>query len=299
MKPLLDAIVQVGLKPVVLTTVQPYSTAFSVQRAPVHSTLPNKMSYLQQDNLVGCADDVLATACHETMAEMTVTAEAATILEQATRQQRKCLLWHEHRLGRLTASNFHAAVRTHPLKPSMSLMKSILCPSFAANPRSAAQRWGIEHEDDARNMYAELYSDHRHHVVQSAGLVISKEHAYLGASPDGWISDKCCGDGVLEVKCPYSIRHQSPDTAEYLYRDDDYSLVLDCKHSYYAQVQGQIHICDVHYCDFVVWTEKGIAVVRVFRDDNFWNTMLPKLTKLFQCSILPRLLTGESRSVPI
>jgi len=74
----------------------------------------------------------------------------------------------------------------------MSLMKSILCPSFSANPRSAAQRWGIEHEDEARNMYSELYSDHRHHVVQSAGLLISKVHAYLGASPDGWISDKCC-----------------------------------------------------------------------------------------------------------
>lgn len=34
---------------------------------------------------------------------------------------------------------------------------------------------------------------------------------YLGASPDGLVSRRCCGEGLIEIKCLFSDSDQSPD----------------------------------------------------------------------------------------
>ena len=40
------------------------------------------------------------------------------------------------------------------------------------------------------------------------GLVIDKEHPWIGASPDACFRCTCCGF-VVEIKCPYSLRDTS------------------------------------------------------------------------------------------
>ena len=55
-------------------------------------------------------------------------------------------------------------------------------------------------------------------------------------------------------------------------------------------VQAQIFICDVDYCDFVVWTQKYIHVERILPDYLFWENTLAKATKLFKVAILPELV---------
>jgi len=298
-QPLLDAISEAGLKPVVLTTVQPHSSRFAVKRiSGADTVLPMRLADLKNAALVGCSDDRLLAECKQVLSKMAVTDSSAALLEQATQRQSDCLLWHDHRIGRLTASNFHAASKTNPLKPARTLLNTVMTATYRSVPKSEAQRWGSDHEATAREVYAGLYSaTHDSHSVTPAGLTISKSQPYLAASPDGWVSDSCCGKGVLEVKCPFSIRRDMPDTAAYLSRDADSCLQLDDMHPYYAQVQGQMNICDVEYCDFVVWTEQGIAVVRVKRNTEYWQNLSCKLAKLYQCSILPRLLTGEERSL--
>ena len=42
--------------------------------------------------------------------------------------------------------------------------------------------------------------------IRETGLFIDCERPYLGASPDGIVICKCCGKGVVEVKCPFCIR---------------------------------------------------------------------------------------------
>ena len=42
------------------------------------------------------------------------------------------------------------------------------------------------------------------------GTVISEEYPFLSASPDLQVSCECCGTGLVEIKCPYSIRDKSP-----------------------------------------------------------------------------------------
>ena len=113
-------------------------------------------------------------------------------------------------------------------------------------------------------------------------------------------NDHCCGNGVLEIKCPYKYRSQSPTDEEPL-SDKEYCLTkspstgavnLSFHHKYYYQVQGQIALCKVDYCDFVCWTEKGAFIERIKRNDDFINTMMiPQLKSFFIEIMLPELLT--------
>ena len=47
--------------------------------------------------------------------------------------------------------------------------------------------------------------------MKDAGLFISMERPFIGATPDGAISCDCCGKGTLEVKCPHCFKDGFPD----------------------------------------------------------------------------------------
>ena len=75
-------------------------------------------------------------------------------------------------------------------------------------------------------------------MVAGSGLVINPWWPFVAATPDGIVDYKCCGKGVLEIKCPYSHRDESVQSAASkdrsfcLKRDDRGSLHLDHSHSY-------------------------------------------------------------------
>lgn len=50
-----------------------------------------------------------------------------------------------------------------------------------------------------------LQNDHINLSVINSGLIINPCFPFIGASPDDIIHCDCCGTGVLEIKCPYSI----------------------------------------------------------------------------------------------
>ena len=52
----------------------------------------------------------------------------------------------------------------------------------------------------AQELYVKIMSSrHENFQVRDSGLIISTQHPYLGASPDGIISCDCCGIGVNEI----------------------------------------------------------------------------------------------------
>ncbi len=55
------------------------------------------------------------------------------------------------------------------------------------------------------------------------------------------------------------------------------------------QVQGQMAICSRKWCDFVIYTNKGISVQRIKFDESFWKDMLLKLKSFYVTSVLPKL----------
>ncbi len=64
---------------------------------------------------------------------------------------------------------------------------------------------------------------------------------------------------------------------------------LHLKH--YSQVQMQIFITGSQFCDFVVWAEKGCAVVRVLPDADYWTTLLKRAQEFVHKVSLPELVS--------
>ena len=97
-------------------------------------------------------------------------------------------------------------------------------------------------------------------TVHDSGLLINPKWPFIGASPDGIVSCACCGKGTLEIKCPYCHRGESiasafsKDSRFCLLAASDGALHLDHSHAYYYQVQTQLFVSDLDYCNFCVCT---------------------------------------------
>ena len=225
----------------------------------------------------------------------------ALAVEKETRKQYGCKLWFTYRAGRITASRMKAACHTDPNNPSKSLIKAICYPE-AYRFVSSATAWGCSHEKSARDMYIETMKDrHSSFAVTESGLVLNCQWPYLGASPDGVVSCDCCGRGVLEIKCPFchhadTITVAATDDKRFCLKlGEDGTLHLDRSHQYYFQVQSQIWLSNVSYCDFCVCTfpgssEASLHVERILPDQTFWDTCVSHSTNFFQKCILPELV---------
>ena len=79
--------------------------------------------------------------------------------------------------------------------------------------------WGRNHEEAARTAYISVKAKETslpYHVLRT-GIHISSKRPWLAASPDGLVEDptETSGrqHGILEIKCPYSARTMTPETA--------------------------------------------------------------------------------------
>ena len=70
-------------------------------------------------------------------------------------------------------------------------------------------QWGCEHERFARDKYQNKNSQHHSELeVMECGFHISTDFPFIGASPDGLVPCKCCGDGICEIKVKiYTIKY--------------------------------------------------------------------------------------------
>ena len=99
-----------------------------------------------------------------------------------------------------------AVCRTSLVNPSSSLLSEI-CDSNSKGFRTGAMEWGIMNEKRARSECVSWVKMHHENlVVKECGLVLHDSYPYFGASPDGFVSCDCCGEGVLEIKCPHKFR---------------------------------------------------------------------------------------------
>ena len=118
----------------------------------------------------------------------------------------------------------------------------------------------------ARDQYASLMStDHNNFTCNLTGLWINPLYPHLGVSPDGVTSCSCQGQGVLEIKRPYSARNAdflTNETCNFL-TDAGY---LNRKHHYYTQIQGQLMTSGLLFCD---WTPSACKVKNVYPDVRF------------------------------
>ena len=140
---------------------------------------------------------------------------------------------------------------------------------------------------------------HTNLTVDDCGLLINPKWPLIGASPDGLLSCECCGKETLQIKCPYCHRYESIASAAFsdktfcLHTASDGSLHLDHSHAYYYQVQTQLFVSGLNYCDFCVCTfadgETGLFIERIQKDGEFWSECVTKVDIFMKTCILPEL----------
>ena len=69
-------------------------------------------------------------------------------------------------------------------------------------------------------------------------------------------------------------------------------LLLKEGHPYYSQIQGQMAIGERPWCDFVIYTTKGISIERIQYNKDFWKSkLLPKLTAFYVNCVGPEIVS--------
>jgi hypothetical protein len=141
-----------------------------------------------------------------------------------------------------------------------------------------ATAWGTKYEPEARAKYAEVTG----YEVSETGFRVHPEIEYMGGSFDGEVEG-----GIIEIKCPYDpIRHAQNRGA-----------VINERHDYYGQIQANIEVAGVQWCDFVSYDprckpEHQISITRVPRDQAYINQIIDRVHKAKR--ILDGYLAGRS-----
>ena len=219
-------------------------------------------------------------------------------IERNTREQNQSSLWFSMRRYRITASLFGSVLSRKPDTPPDNLVLRILHPRKFS---SIATKHGIDNETSAIKAYIDHQQNHGHPglVVCSCGFFINTDFPFLGATPDGSVYDPSEPEqpfGYLEVKCPYSVRDLTPVEAcstqnFYCSLDSNGNLKLKENHQYYAQIQGQMAVGERTWCDFVVYTQKGCSIQRIYFNKIFWDNLLSKLTTFYDNCVVPEIVS--------
>lgn len=177
--------------------------------------------------------------------------------------------WHEARCGRVTGTRFAALMAGESTKTYKDLLTNMACEIITGRAEetysNAIMEAGIENEPEARSEY-ETYMGVE---VKQAGFIIpdegSKYHQWIGISPDGLLPD----NGMIEIKCPLMRTHF------------EYIEAGKIPSEYRHQVQGQLFVTGLDYCDFISYAEgMKLFVIRVFPGLELFNEFELRLDKL-------------------
>jgi hypothetical protein len=197
----------------------------------------------------------------------TYSLDEAAVLEESTRNQADSDLWHTQRTGRITASTVHS-IKTKVEKNKLQDVESTLKKLFGQQDISnlPAVKYGCHNEPIAADWYYQEHSKkHQNMKISKCGLFVMPASIYVAASPDRLVSCDCCGEGLLEMKCPYSIAGQNFKdgvTLDYLSKIDG-TYQLKQTHPYYSQVQQQMGVTGRKWCDFMVFTKEDYFLQRI------------------------------------
>ena len=138
---------------------------------------------------------------------------------------------------------------------------------------------------------AHEYSKKMNVSYAPCGLVIHPDAPWLGSSPDGLVYDphNKVPFGLCEFKCP---NVKSYIDCQYLELCGD-DLVLKKQHPYHWQVQGQLLITGMQWCDFVTYAQDDMLVERICRDEEIMAQIRVKADYFFFYVYMNKYLSSK------
>ena len=258
-------------------------------------TFPTPLTEFYNSNLIDVEFDNLRSTCDAVF--ITLTEEMSFTIEAATRSQTKCKLWYKYRSGRVTESRMKAACSTAIENPSRSLDKSICYPDVCSFS-SKQTDWGTKKEKCVGELYRkEIGSSHGNLKFRMWGLSsiqsdLILEHLLMMLFPVHVMERGLLSSRGLIQSQDDTINNAVAKDNTFCLMEYDGKLKLRRDHTYYYQIQTQMHIRGVCY-DFVVCTfgtSADIFVKRIFQDNGLWDDCLKTATAFFSSCILPELL---------
>ncbi|XP_061703411.1 uncharacterized protein LOC133515122 [Syngnathoides biaculeatus] len=253
---------------------------------------PTITSLISEDDIT---EDNITSVCEQQWNSYKCTEDQIINLEIVTKDQAVSPIWYEHRKGRITGSKAHdILVMKATSDPKNNIMK-VMGYNSRDISKKAAVAWGTDNKARARHLYLKQAArSHFNFDSTTIGLLVCQIRPYMAVSCDGIVSCTCCGKGCVEVKCPDKHRNSNIANAS---KDNlfclDKDLHLKKEHRYYTQVQFQMYVQKVSYCDLVVYTNLDMAIVRIPRDDKFISTLLSKCDTFFCDHVLPEVVSRK------
>jgi len=193
--------------------------------------------------------------------------------------------WHSARCGRVTGTRFKALVAGESTATYKDLVTDIACEIITGKQEgqyvSADMEKGTILEHFARKEYESIFEIE----VKQIGFITPDEGTnyadWVGISPDGLLPD----NGLLEIKCPKFKTHLG-------YIEDN---KLPTEYRY--QVQGQLFVTGLSYCDFMSFAENMKPfIIRVRPDLELFKTFEQRLDKLI-IDVKNKLTTYEKYNI--
>jgi len=174
--------------------------------------------------------------------------------------------WFSDRIGHLTASRMRSArkkLKNGNDSQERYNLKIEIC-SERINDQivdklvNQAMQWGIEQEPYAKEYYKSIMGSE----ITDVGFVKHPTIEYLGASPDGLVTD-----GLVEFKCPTTPTHMK------------YIMDGVVPEIYKPQMALQCIVTGRKWCDFVsfdprIKSDRCMFVRRYFPDDKYCKELI-------------------------
>lgn len=110
--------------------------------------------------------------------------------------------WLQLRVGKITGTRLKSVVGSNKVRET--LLHELLAEELTGVQEeiyvNGAMRWGVEHEDEAVEVYEKKYKV----KTEKVGFCVSDEFDFLGLSPDRLIKKRGKYVGAVEVKAPTS-----------------------------------------------------------------------------------------------
>lgn len=152
-------------------------------------------------------------------------------LEQFSGLSQRTPEWYQLRHDTITASAAFKLFNS-PAKYNELIYEKCSPMAEHFSTMTGPRHWGVKYEP-----LSALYYEHVHSTkIKEYGLVIHPQYPFLGASPDGIVVDPTSPryGCMVEIKNPTSRE-----------------ITGNPKTEYWIQVQLQLEVCDLEYCDFL------------------------------------------------
>ena len=176
--------------------------------------------------------------------------------------------WFAEKAGKVTGTRFKSLMMAEATQGYKDLVDDITCELITGKMEetysNADMEKGIETEPMARAEYESIFETE----VKTVGFITpdedTKYFGWIGISPDGIIEP-----GMVEIKCP-----KNKTQLRYIEAN---RLPLE----YVKQVQGQLFVTGLDYCDFMSYVENMKPfIIRVFPDKELFEEFEKRLDKI-------------------